>query len=124
MAAVTIPSRLARIAETSGARVLLDPLAHASADIAPLSGSWSVAHARSRALYRDWFRAAPEICTLYCLNVSPAVVRAKIRQDFERTRWVDDLEAMDILLHKGHVEFQETLNCWKMESHVMRYATV
>jgi hypothetical protein len=89
----------------------------------PPSGSWSVARARSRALYRDWFRAAPEICTLYSLNISPAVIRAKIRQEFERTRWVDDLEAMDILLHKGHVEYQETLNAWKMESHVMRYVS-
>ena len=33
---------------------------------------------------------------------------------------MDDLEAVDILLLKGYQEFQETINAWKMDSHLMR----
>ncbi|KAK4052339.1 hypothetical protein OIO90_004420 [Microbotryomycetes sp. JL221] len=58
---------------------------------------------------------------LYALNMPSSAIRAKVRQEFERNSLVDDLEAADILLHKGYQELQETVNCWKMESHVMRW---
>lgn len=44
---------------------------------------------------------------LYALNVPASAIRAKVRQEFERNRHVDDLEAADILLLKGYQEFQE-----------------
>lgn len=79
--------------------------------------------------------AAPEIVQLYAVNFPASAVRAKVRQEFERNMLVDDLETVDILLLKGHQEFQEvrgcawmnwdckaddstwlqTVNCWKME---------
>ncbi|KAL8291268.1 hypothetical protein RQP46_002246 [Phenoliferia psychrophenolica] len=97
----TIPSRLARVTTTSG--------------------SWPVAQARSRALYRAWYRSAPEITQLYAVNFPASAIRAKVRQEYERNALVDDLATVDILLLKGYQEYQETVNCWKMESHLMRW---
>jgi len=95
----TIPSRLARAAQTS------------------------VNHAEARArvfkLYRDWYRGTPEIIAVYTLNVSPAFFRHAIRQQFEENRYVTDLKTIDILLQKSRLEFQETINCWKTTDHVL-----
>ena len=38
-------------------------------------------------------------------------MRAKVRQEFERNRNIDDLETFDIVLLKGSQEYQETMNC-------------
>ena len=40
-----------------------------------------------------------------------------MRQRFEKNKYVDDLEVVDILLHKSYVDFQETINAWKMDNH-------
>ncbi|KAI0920521.1 hypothetical protein AcW1_002242 [Taiwanofungus camphoratus] len=95
----TIPARLARTTAVSS----------------------SPAHARERVvqLYRDWYRGAPEIVSLYALNVSPAYVRACIRKRFEENRYVTDTRVIDVLVTKGRQEYQETLNCWKQVDHVM-----
>ena len=65
------------------------------------------------------FRAAPEIVTLYAANLPATAIRAKVRQEFEKNKYVDDLEAVDVLLLKGYQEYQETVNAWKMDSHLM-----
>ncbi|GAA5930782.1 NADH dehydrogenase [ubiquinone] 1 alpha subcomplex subunit 6 [Sporobolomyces koalae] len=96
----TIPARLARLTTSSG--------------------SWPVAQARSRSLYRQWYRSAPEIVQLYALNIPAYTIRAKVRELFEKNSNVSDPEAVDVLLLKGYQDFQETINCWKMESHVLR----
>ena len=83
----TIPSRLSRISSTSG--------------------SWVIARSRARSLYRAWYRAAPDIVELYAANFPASAIRAKVRQEYERNLLVDDLETVDILLLKGHQEFQE-----------------
>ena len=62
---------------------------------------------------------APEICTLYALNVSPAYVRHCIRQHFEQNRYVSDTRVIDVLIQKGRIEYQETMNCWKQLDHIM-----
>ncbi|OCH90851.1 NADH-ubiquinone oxidoreductase Complex1 subunit [Obba rivulosa] len=95
----TIPSRLARPAK--------------------FSSSPSEARRRVLALYRDWYRGAPEICSLYALNVSPAYVRHHIRRRFEENRYVSDPRVVDMLYFKGRQEYQETMNCWKQTDHVM-----
>ncbi|EMD35146.1 hypothetical protein CERSUDRAFT_139986 [Gelatoporia subvermispora B] len=95
----TIPSRLARPAK--------------------FSASTQDARSRVLALYRDWHRGAPEICSLYALNVSPAYVRHCIRRKFEANRYVTDQRVIDMLYLKGRQEYQETMNCWKQTDHVM-----
>ncbi|KIM29160.1 hypothetical protein M408DRAFT_328864 [Serendipita vermifera MAFF 305830] len=74
---------------------------------------------RARELYRDWYRSAPEICALYALNVSPSTVRAAIRKRFEENLHVEDPGAIERLLLKGRQTFQETMNCWTQEPHIM-----
>lgn len=58
---------------------------------------------------------------LYAINFPASAIRAKVRQEFERNSLVDDLETVDILLLKGHQEFQEvrwlagaTFRGWEM----------
>lgn len=63
----------------------------------------------------------PEICALYPLDVPPALLRAKIRTKFERYRNVTDVAVLDVLLLKGHQEYQETMNAWKQAPHVMQW---
>ncbi|GJJ09366.1 hypothetical protein Clacol_003588 [Clathrus columnatus] len=95
----TIPSRLSRIARQSS----------------------SPAEARSRAiqLYKDWHRAAPDIVAMYGLPVTPAFIRRRIREEFERNRYIEDVRIIDRLLLKGQQEYQETMNVWKQEPHIL-----
>ncbi|KAI0063380.1 NADH-ubiquinone oxidoreductase Complex1 subunit [Artomyces pyxidatus] len=95
----TIPARLARTAAVSG----------------------GPAQARQRVLqlYRDWYRGAPEICTLYALNIPANEIRSAIRYEFEKNRYVTDPKVIDVLILKGRQEYQETMNCWKQEPHIL-----
>ncbi|KAI0651232.1 NADH-ubiquinone oxidoreductase Complex1 subunit [Trametes meyenii] len=86
---------------------------------ARISGSPDDARKRVIQLYRDWYRSAPEICSLYALNVTPAYVRHCIRNHFEENRYVTDTRVVDVLIQKGRQEYQETLNCWKQLDHIM-----
>ena len=61
---------------------------------------------------------APEIVSLYALNVPPAHLRHSIRERFEKNRYVTDPRAIDVLLLKGRQEYQETMNCWKLQDHI------
>ncbi|KZT22991.1 NdufA6 NADH-ubiquinone oxidoreductase 14.8 kDa subunit [Neolentinus lepideus HHB14362 ss-1] len=95
----TIPTRLAQAVRTSKSPV----------------------EARKRAiqLYRDWYRAAPEVVTLYALSIHPSQIRHAVRAQFERNRHVTDHKVIDVLLLKGRQEYQETLNCWKQNDHIL-----
>lgn len=62
---------------------------------------------------------APEIISLYTLNVSVPFVRHAIRQRFENIRQVTDPRAIDVLLLKYRQDYQETMNIWKQRDHVM-----
>ena len=117
----TIPARLARATKTSS-----NP---------------TEARQRVLSLYRDWYRSvsptaypryipdanhsaepsqqAPEICSLYALNISPIYLRHVIRQRFERNRAVTDQRIIDILIAKDRMEYQETMNCWKMNDQLL-----
>ncbi|KAI8319342.1 hypothetical protein GQ54DRAFT_299403 [Martensiomyces pterosporus] len=85
--------------------------------------STSLADARSRAiqLYRQWQKSVPQIMLDYHLCMPQSVVRAKIREEFEKQRYVSDPRTIDVLLFKGRIEFEETYNVWKQYSHVLRY---
>ncbi|KAF2715371.1 NADH dehydrogenase, alpha subcomplex, subunit 6 [Pleomassaria siparia CBS 279.74] len=83
--------------------------------------NWSDAKRRVIHSYRDWLRAAPEVQTMYTLNLPVSTLRTKVRQEFERHRYVNQLRTVDVLLFNSHQEFQETMNFWKQVSQVMKY---
>ncbi|KAK8213453.1 hypothetical protein M8818_002754 [Zalaria obscura] len=104
------------------------------------SVNWSDAKHRVIKSYRDWMRAAPEIQSMYSLNMPVSNIRTKIRQEFERHRYVAQLNTVDVLLFNSHQEYQvcaatsrrqiiakangsgkETLNYWKQLTHVLKY---
>lgn len=56
------------------------------------------------------------ITELYALNVPPSLVRIRIREQFEQHSHVQDAAVLDVLIHKGRQDLQETLNVWKQVS--------
>jgi NADH dehydrogenase (ubiquinone) 1 alpha subcomplex subunit 6 len=50
-----------------------------------------------------------------------AALRTKMRQEFERHRYVNQIGAVDVLLFQSHAEYQETLNYWKQLPHILKY---
>jgi hypothetical protein len=49
---------------------------------------------------------APEVQTMYSLNLPVSTLRTKIRQEFERHRYVNQLRTIDVLLFFSHQEYQ------------------
>ncbi|TKX22257.1 hypothetical protein C1H76_5547 [Elsinoe australis] len=85
------------------------------------SVNWNDARSRVIRSYREWIRAAPEIQTMYSLDLPVSALRTKIRQEFERHRYVQHMKTVDVLLFNSHQEFQETMNYWKQLTHVLKY---
>ncbi|EFR03497.1 hypothetical protein MGYG_06495 [Nannizzia gypsea CBS 118893] len=85
------------------------------------SVNWQDAQRRVLRSYRAWLRASPEIQTMYSLQLPVSAIRTKIRQEFERHRYVNQLPVVDVLLFQSHSEFQETMNYWKQLSQLMKY---
>lgn len=49
---------------------------------------------------------SPEIQQMYSLNMPVSQIRTKIRQEFERHRYVSQIKTVDVLLFNSHQEFQ------------------
>lgn len=49
---------------------------------------------------------APEIQNMYSLNMPVSALRTKMRQEFERHRYVSQLPVVDMLLFQSHAEYQ------------------
>lgn len=43
---------------------------------------------------------------MYSLGMPVSAIRTKVRQEFEKHRYVQQLSAVDVLLFKSHAEFQ------------------
>lgn len=72
-------------------------------------------------LYRKYMRYSKEMSDIYELDMPVSNVKTKIRQEFERQRYVQNLGVTNVLYMKGQMEFQELVNFWKQQCHVMRY---
>ncbi|KAI8336428.1 hypothetical protein EDC96DRAFT_555166 [Choanephora cucurbitarum] len=83
--------------------------------------SSSEATSRALGLYRKWQKSVPEMMKLHEINLPPSAIRAKIREEFEKHRHVEQLEVRDILFAKGQMEYQEVMNVWKQNNHIMNY---
>lgn len=49
---------------------------------------------------------APEIQTMYNVPYPVSVIRTRMRQEFERHRYVNKLPVIDVLLFQSHAEYQ------------------
>ncbi|KAJ2899098.1 hypothetical protein MKZ38_003404 [Zalerion maritima] len=80
-------------------------------------------HAKTRVLsaYREWIRAAPDIQKMYSMPKPVAAIRTRVRQEFERHRFVNQLPVVDKLITKSHMDYQETMNYWRQMTHMMSY---
>ncbi|KAL7626333.1 hypothetical protein AAE478_003105 [Parahypoxylon ruwenzoriense] len=67
---------------------------------------------------RGW---APEVQTMYSVPFPVSVIRTRMRQEFERHRFVNKLPVVDVLLAQNNAEYQETMNFWKQTTHIMSY---
>ncbi|KAG9235523.1 NADH-ubiquinone oxidoreductase 14.8 kDa subunit [Amylocarpus encephaloides] len=85
------------------------------------SVNWNDAKRRVLRSYREWIRSAPEIQTMYSLSIPVAQLRTKMRSEFERHRFVNQIGVVDVLLFQSHSEYQETLNYWKQLPHILKY---
>lgn len=47
---------------------------------------------------------------MYSLGMPVSAIRTKIRQEFEKHRYVAQIKTVDVLLYKSHAEFQVSLN--------------
>lgn len=72
-------------------------------------------------LYRRYMRYSREMSDIYELDMPVSNIKTKIRQEFERQRFVNDLGVANVLYMKGQMEFQELINFWKQQCHVLRY---
>jgi NADH dehydrogenase (ubiquinone) 1 alpha subcomplex subunit 6 len=96
-------------------------IATAFAETVKFSGSKQELQKRTLALYRQFLRGAPTFADLYEVQFSIPTIRTKIRQEFERHRFVDDLSIQNVLYAKGHMEYQECINFWKQQAQFLKY---
>ncbi|KAH8895055.1 hypothetical protein GQ53DRAFT_744489, partial [Thozetella sp. PMI_491] len=58
---------------------------------------------------------------MYSVPHPVSAIRTRIRQEFERHRYVNKLSVVDVLLFQGNADYQETMNFWRQTTHIMSY---
>lgn len=58
---------------------------------------------------------------MYNIPLPISALRTRVRQEFEKHRFVNKLAVVDVLIMKNNAEYQEMMNFWKQTTHVMSY---
>ncbi|KAK3380033.1 hypothetical protein B0T24DRAFT_613892 [Lasiosphaeria ovina] len=85
------------------------------------SANWEDARRLVLSSYRAWIRGAPEIQQMYSVPYPISTIRTRIRQEFERHRFVNKLSVVDVLIFQSHADYQETMNFWRQTTHIMAF---
>ncbi|KAK4875526.1 hypothetical protein RN001_011948 [Aquatica leii] len=79
--------------------------------------------ARKRAinLYRAWNKQLPFIVRHFDIPKSVEQCRQILREEFTKHENLTDVRVIDMLIIKGQMELQESVNNWKQKGHIMSY---
>lgn len=76
---------------------------------------------RALNLYKAWYRQIPIIFYDYHVELSPEDGRSKLREIFVKNSRITDPKAINMLIMKGEMELNETVNKQKEECHIWKY---
>lgn len=71
-------------------------------------------------LYRRVCREIPRVINVFDLDMTEREVRKKVRRLFDKNANVTDPRMVAMLLEKGEMDFQETVEQWKQKSQLHR----
>lgn len=81
----------------------------------------SEARRRVLNLYRAWYRQAPYMIYELDLPVNEKQLRSKVREKILENKDVTDIRAIDMLVFRGQLELNDSINKFKSLMHYMAY---